>query len=204
MGNSLFQVEAPAGEYRVENIECGSSSRKWELNNFGAAKVFLTDKKINYLGRFTFKLSTSERINNLKIERGNRDQTIKILRETSTLRADDWNNRLVSAYNGQSIPVSYVSNAKSYARGSTSRVTGNRVKLNQIIFDSCEKNEFITNPVPVGILSYVVIYEKDQWVESKLIQSKNSFSEAYVHCIESGLKEFKPGFSGHVEYRINL
>jgi hypothetical protein len=202
-GQSIFQVEVEPGDYKIENLDCGPS-KKWDLDSFGAEKIVSIQKKVNYLGSFSFRVQVQGSLNQLDIGRGDREKTLKVLRQLSSRKPASWKERVVSAYNGKAIPPKYLSDEKSYQRGSHSRVTGEKVSLKRMNFDECEKNEFKTNPVPLGILSYQVKYENNRWLESKVMQSAHTFSQAYLECLENVLKEFEPGYQGHLEYLIHF
>jgi hypothetical protein len=198
-----LQVELVPGDYDIQDLSCGPS-KKWDLNTFGAPEASAFEGKVNYLGHYTFLLSVQDQINHLTVERGDREKSLKALRQTSTDKSDHWKNRLVSAYNGKSIPTSYLADEKAYKRGTTSLVVGEKAALSQMNFDACERKEFKTNPVPFGVLSYQVIYDNNHWVSSKPLKSAHSFSDAYVQCVEEVFRNFSPGYSGHVEYKVNL
>jgi hypothetical protein len=71
-------------------------------------------------------------------------------------------------------------------------------------FQSCEIAEFKTNPAPLGVLSYKVTYDKGHFVSLEKQESKNTFSDTFVNCVESYLKSFSPGYSKKVEYQMNI
>jgi hypothetical protein len=199
----MIQVEAPAGAYRIGTLSCGRSDH-WDLGNFGAISIQAYPGKVNYLGRFVFRLSVEKEIHRLSLDRGNRDETRKSLAQTAHNMSPRWRSRVVSAYNGGALEASYLENERNYHRGTTSHVVGKKVDLKSMKFDECEKTEIQTNPVPLGMLSYKVVYNQDQFVEMQRVKDIHSFSNSYIECVEGVLKSFKPVYSGQVEYDVNF
>lgn len=197
------QIEAPAGKYKVGVLTC-EGSEHWDLDNFGAPHVTVFPGKVNYLGKFVFEMTRVGKDNELKMLRGDRDETRKSLMEVAMHMSPHWWGRVVSAYTGGVIPSSYLEDEKNYQRGTKSHVIGPKAHLNNMNFDECEKAEFKTNPVPLGILSYEVAYDKNKLTEIKQTENKNSFSKSYIQCVEQELKNFKPGYDGKVDYKVRL
>jgi hypothetical protein len=200
---NVVQVEAPEGTYRIEELSCGRNAQ-WKLRNFHASSVIAHPQKINYLGRFSFEVSYREKTHELSLQKGDREETRKALISFARIQAPEWKERLVSAYNGKDWDPKFLEDEKYYQRGTTRRFSGKKVQLNSLDFSSCEKKEFWKNPVPLGILSYRVSYENNQFVQLEKLAEHHSFSDDYVECVEAGLKEFHPGYSGSVRYDVNL
>jgi hypothetical protein len=198
-----LEIEVPPGKYRFGVLSCGHSEH-WDLENFGEVSVTATERKANYLGRFGLEVSKDKGTNELKINRGDREQTRKALTSAAQQRSPKWRRRVMSAYTEKAIPEKYLQSEAAYKRGSLSHVNGPKATLALMNFDDCEKAEFKINPTPLGILSYQVTYENDQFKTLKIEENQNSFSDSYIQCVESNLKSFKPGFSGKINYNVNL
>jgi len=211
-GKKALEFEVPEGVYQIQSMFCDGGA-KWELNNFGTKSISAFDGKANFLGHFVFRLSYHDKIHELSMNRGNREDTRAALLAFARTRSSNWKARVVSSYrgllgtrgaNGQGWDLKYLESDANYKRGSISHVVGKPVHLNPMDFMSCEKSEFNLNPVPLGMLSYKLDFENNRLIKSEKIADKHTFTDAYVKCVEDAIKKFEPGTPGKVTYDLNL
>ena len=199
----MIHIVAPAGDYRIDRLTCKKGGN-WPLDNFGAPHVRALSERVNYLGKFSFHVTKNKNTYELFENRGTREDTLNALRKSASSLGSEQKNRIVSAYNGKKIDLKTMGSKTINNYRIVSHITGHRTPPNALDFTACNATETKSNPVLVGDLSYEAFYENDSFKKMNLIKNSSSFSNTYLACIETALRDFKPGFSDKIRYDIQL
>lgn len=198
-----IRVEVPVGDYAFKKLSCKQGG-EWVLDSFGAPKVTAYSGKVSYLGSYGFKISRQEKVYELSLDRGNREQMLGELRETVSHLSSKFHNKLVSAFNGRSMDMDFIRDGKLAHPETVSHLVGEKVPLQHLRFDSCEAKEFHSNPAAVGPLTYHATFDRNEILKLEQLENRSTFTDGFIACVEKTIRSFQPGYSKPVSFDIRF
>ena len=201
-GTDILFIELPAASYSFTKVTC--PTKRYDMANQHWPHLQSFSQKISLADGMMFDLSQSGNMTIGQNDRTrSREDTLRLFEQLSAVNQ----RRVVSAYTGQSIPASGVGKSAPLPHGTvktSARAGAKPSRPGWPDFQSCFNLEKDGNPLWLGVLEFEATYEGDKLTALTAGAAWNSFTDRFVQCAKTKIKEFDPGTPARVSYEFYL
>ena len=204
-GESTVLLNPAPGSYRIDQLYC-SRHRNWISAVRTRLPPFVVlDGHLNYLAPMEFFITDSTGY--ITIRTKNRFETRTRLTKLFGRLPEPARANVVSAFNGKLITAKMLDEegrfrweAKAPGKGKTILQGNNKIPS----FGPCYDGEWETNRVWMGSPKFAVKYEKGEFVTVAPVLTEHTFSDVFLRCAQTVMKEFHPSDKRPLEYTFNF
>ena len=204
-GESTVLINPAPGSYRADQLYC-SRHRNWVNAVRKTLPPFVVvEGRLNYLAPVEFFITDSTGY--ISIRTKNRFETRTRLAKLFGRLPEPSRASVVSAFNGKSITAKMLVEegrfrweAKAPGKGKTELQGNNKAPS----FGPCYDGEWETNRVWMGSPKFAAKYEKGEFITAAPVLSEHTFSDTFLRCAQSVMREFHPSDKRTLEYTFNF